>query len=86
MAPVSPGTTNQQGAWALVCGLVQVAEPLSKSGGKELGKNPCKAGPYQADRTWARGKGTSRWYRWLPTWSQAEQNKEGSEGGGEKRG
>lgn len=79
------GTMNQQGAWALVCGLVQVAEPLSKRDGKEVGKNPCNAGPYQADGTWARGKDTSRWYRWLPTWSQAEKNKRGVRRGWGKR-
>lgn len=86
VAPVRPGTKNQQSVWALLCGLVQVAEPLSKSGGREVGKNPCKAGPYPADRTWARGKGTSRWSRWLSTWSQAEQNKSGVRRGWGKEG
>ena len=40
------------------CGLVWVAEPLVEMDGKETGRNPCWAWPYQAGGLPARRKGT----------------------------
>ena len=87
--PCSPsetpsGTTNQQGVWALVCGLVQVTESLSKRGGKEVGKNPCNTGPYRqmehGQGVKMQADGTSGSLPGL----RLSRTKEGSEGGGER--